>query len=99
MKILIFRFDQYILPLLFSGDLVDISSILFYNVFRFLACFLIRFLPSKDVFFKYELASYEHLISSIEAQPNAAVREVLEWFLRKIHCRQKWPSKYLYCYA
>ncbi|XP_020083542.1 farnesyl pyrophosphate synthase 1-like isoform X1 [Ananas comosus] len=43
----------------------------------------------QDVFFKYGLASYEHLISSIEAQPNAAVREVLEWFLRKIHCRQK----------
>lgn len=89
MKSLIFRFDQHILSPRSSGNIVDISSMLFYNVFRFSACFLIRFLPFKDVFFKYELASYEHLISSIEAQPNAAVREVLEWFLRKIHCRQK----------
>jgi len=41
------------------------------------------------VFSEYEAASYQQLISSIEAQPSKAVQEVLKSFLHKIYKRQK----------
>nr|AZP53600.1 farnesyl pyrophosphate synthase [Anoectochilus roxburghii]AZP53601.1 farnesyl pyrophosphate synthase [Anoectochilus formosanus] len=41
------------------------------------------------VFSKYESASYEQLISAIEAQPSNKVQEVLKSFLHKIYKRQK----------
>lgn len=43
----------------------------------------------QDVFLEYEAASYQQLISSIEAQPSKAVQEVLKSFLHKIYKRQK----------
>ncbi|ONK78037.1 uncharacterized protein A4U43_C02F13540 [Asparagus officinalis] len=43
----------------------------------------------QSVFAEYEAASYEQLISSIEAQPSKAVQEVLKSFLHKIYKRQK----------
>lgn len=46
-------------------------------------------LKLQAVFLDYEATSYQHLISSIEAQPNKAVQEVLKSFLLKIYKRQK----------
>ncbi|XP_068642760.1 farnesyl pyrophosphate synthase 1-like [Aristolochia californica] len=50
---------------------------------------LYKELDLQAVFEEYEHASYEHLISSIEAQPSAFVQDVLKIFLGKIYKRQK----------
>ncbi|XP_031492447.1 farnesyl pyrophosphate synthase-like [Nymphaea colorata] len=48
-----------------------------------------RDLDLQNVFLEYERASYEKLISSIEAQPSTSVQKVLKSFLGKIYKRQK----------
>ncbi|KAK8926166.1 Farnesyl pyrophosphate synthase [Platanthera zijinensis] len=50
---------------------------------------LYKDLNLQEVFLEYEKSSYEHLISSIEAQPSKKVQEVLKSFLHKIYKRQK----------
>ncbi|CAO2146977.1 unnamed protein product [Urochloa humidicola] len=46
-------------------------------------------LDLKEKFFKYEDRVYRHLVSSIEAQHDHALREILNSFLKKIHRRRK----------
>jgi len=43
----------------------------------------------KGAFEEYENASYEKLVTSIEAHPSKAVQAVLKSFLAKIYKRQK----------
>ncbi|CAL4992512.1 unnamed protein product [Urochloa decumbens] len=46
-------------------------------------------LDLKEKFFEYEDRAYKHLVSSIEAQRDRAVQEILNSFLKKIHRRKK----------
>ncbi|CAN6269571.1 unnamed protein product [Urochloa humidicola] len=46
-------------------------------------------LDLKDMFSEFEDRAYKHLVTSIEAQHNRAVQEILKSFLKKIHRRKK----------
>ncbi|WVZ87519.1 hypothetical protein U9M48_034144 [Paspalum notatum var. saurae] len=46
-------------------------------------------LELKDMFFEFEDRAYKHLVTSIEAQHDQAVQEILKSFLKKIHRRKR----------
>ncbi|KAJ1273258.1 hypothetical protein BS78_06G265800 [Paspalum vaginatum] len=46
-------------------------------------------LELKDMFFEFEDRAYKHLVTSIEAQHDRAVQEILKSFLKKIHRRKR----------
>ncbi|PAN40517.1 hypothetical protein PAHAL_7G321500 [Panicum hallii] len=46
-------------------------------------------LDLKDMFSEFEDRAYKHLVTSIEAQRDRAVQEILKSFLKKIHRRKK----------
>ncbi|CAD6261939.1 unnamed protein product [Miscanthus lutarioriparius] len=46
-------------------------------------------LDLKDIFSEFEDRAYKHLVTSIEAQNDRAVQEILKSFLKKIHRRKK----------
>ncbi|CAL4980698.1 unnamed protein product [Urochloa decumbens] len=46
-------------------------------------------LDLKEKFFKYEDRAYRHLVSSIEAQRDHTLQDILNSFLKKIHRRRK----------
>lgn len=46
-------------------------------------------LDLQDIFLEYESRVYKHLVSTIDAEPDRAIREVLKSFLKKIYRRKK----------
>jgi farnesyl diphosphate synthase len=44
---------------------------------------------SQEIFSEFEDRAYKHLVTSIEAQNDRAVQEILKFFLKKIHRRKK----------
>ncbi|KQJ85061.1 farnesyl pyrophosphate synthase 1 [Brachypodium distachyon] len=46
-------------------------------------------LDLQDIFLEYESRVYKHLVSTIEAEPDRAIREILRIFLKKIYRRKK----------
>jgi len=46
-------------------------------------------LDLKDMFSEFEDRAYKHLVTSIEAQHDLVVQEILKSFLKKIHRRKK----------
>jgi hypothetical protein len=57
----------------------------------FLQCLIFTLLAmiSQDIFSEFEDRAFKHLITSIEAQKDRAVQEILKSFLKKIHRRKK----------
>jgi farnesyl diphosphate synthase len=43
----------------------------------------------QDIFLEYESRVYKHLVSTIDAEPDRAIREILKIFLKKIYRRKK----------
>ncbi|KAL6651893.1 hypothetical protein ACP70R_010818 [Stipagrostis hirtigluma subsp. patula] len=43
----------------------------------------------EDIFLEYESRVYKHLVSTIDAEPDRAIREILKSFLKKIYRRKK----------
>jgi farnesyl diphosphate synthase len=43
----------------------------------------------KDIFLEYESRVYKHLVSTIDAEPDRAIREILKIFPKKIYRRKK----------
>uniref|UniRef100_A0A0D9WAK5 Uncharacterized protein n=1 Tax=Leersia perrieri TaxID=77586 RepID=A0A0D9WAK5_9ORYZ len=48
-----------------------------------------RELDLQDIFLEYESRVYKHLVSTIDAEPNRAIRDILKSFLKKIYRRKK----------
>ncbi|CAM0902122.1 unnamed protein product [Alopecurus aequalis] len=46
-------------------------------------------LDLQDIFLEYESRVYKHLVSTIDAEPDRAIREILKIFLKKIYRRKK----------
>ncbi|KAL6844439.1 hypothetical protein ACP4OV_026112 [Aristida adscensionis] len=46
-------------------------------------------LDLQDIFLEYESRVYKHLVSTIDAEPDRAIREILKSFLKKIYRRKK----------
>jgi len=46
-------------------------------------------LDLQDIFLEYESRVYKHLVSTIDAEPERAIREILKIFLKKIYRRKK----------
>jgi farnesyl diphosphate synthase len=44
---------------------------------------------SQEIFSEFEDRAYKHLVTSIEAQNDRVVQEILKSFLKKIHRRKK----------
>jgi len=43
----------------------------------------------QDIFLEYESRVYKHLVSTIDAEADRAIREILKIFLKKIYRRKK----------
>ncbi|KAF0890668.1 hypothetical protein E2562_004181 [Oryza meyeriana var. granulata] len=48
-----------------------------------------RELDLQDIFLEYESRVYKHLVSTIDAEPDRAIRDILKSFLKKIYRRKK----------
>jgi len=46
-------------------------------------------LDLQDIFLEYESRVYKHLVSTIDAEADRAIREILKIFLKKIYRRKK----------